>query len=448
MWKQGISPGMLLAMLGMATGVVGLGFFSAQDTFGRILIFYALAFTGYLFLYKKATLSQLPVFIALAIGLRFILVFAFPALSDDIYRFIWDGHLLMAGMNPFEQLPAEYLAQEPAIPGLSTGLFQELNSQEYFTIYPPIAQATFASAVWLSPESWWGAGVIMKGFLFGFECGAIYLLWRLLRHFELPETNVLLYALNPLIIVEITGNLHHEGMMIAFLLLALWLLVKNRREWAAMAFAGSIASKLLPLMFLPFLIRRLGIKVSFWFFALMGVVLIALFLPLLNDVFLHNFSQSLDLYFRRFEFNGSFYYISRAIGYEMTGYNMIHKIGPVMAMGTLFGILAATLLEHGKTWKSLPGWWLFAITIYLCFTPTVHPWYTSLPIVLCCFTVYRFPIIWSGLIMLTYINYSYDPYFENLWVVAAEYGVVGVLAVAELFFKVRILQNNASAPTA
>ncbi len=102
--------------------------------------------------------------------------------------------------------------------------------------------------------------------------------------------------------------------------------------------------------------------------------------------------------------------------------------------GILWMALREVVSKKGKIhagdfdFKTLPEEWLFAITLYLICTTTMHPWYTALPIVLCVFTKWRFPIMWSGLIFLTYVNYSYEPYRENLWVVALEY-----LAVAAWF---------------
>ena len=76
---------------------------------------------------------------------------------------------------------------------------------------------------------------------------------------------------------------------------------------------------------------------------------------------------------------------------------------------------------------------LFAICLYLLFTTTVHPWYVALPVVLCLFTRFRFPILWSGLIWLTYFNYSGEVYEEKLWAVTVEYILVGLYAFWELF---------------
>ena len=78
-------------------------------------------------------------------------------------------------------------------------------------------------------------------------------------------------------------------------------------------------------------------------------------------------------------------------------------------------------------WAELPLRWLVAIAVYLFCATTVHPWYTALPLMLCLFTNFRWPVLWTALITMTYINYSYVDYHENLLVVALEYGVVLLL---------------------
>jgi len=445
----GLALSMLIALLYLATQI-------GQSDFFPLIGIYSFLFIAYLWIFRTATRKNLGFWLAVAVVMRLVLVFIFPLLSDDVYRFIWDGLLVVNGYNPFNYLPATLIAEGPIVPGLDQDLFDSLNSPEYFTIYPPIAQATFAVATFLFPKSIYGAAVVMKVFLFVFELGSLILILKLLKHWQMPLKNSLLYALNPLIVIELCGNLHYEGAMVFFLLLSIWLVVKGKDWFSAAMLAFSVASKLLPLMFFPFWVKRLGErrtsdeKGSFisqlwysikqidfsrniYFFLLCFVILLVLFSPLLNGVFVKHFGDSIGLYFQKFEFNASVYYLLRWVGYQTKGYNLIATIGPRLALGTFTGIVLLFLWERKVDWKSLPLKMLWGICLYLLFTTTVHPWYTSLPIVLCLFTRFRFPILWSGLIYFTYINYSYPTYHENLTVVAIEYSLVFALFVIELF---------------
>lgn len=465
----------------LAAGVLYLGFGVDRMDFTSLFSSFLVAFGGYLLLVRKPDERDLKLLVGLGIALRLALVFAFPLLSDDVYRFIWDGNLVIAGENPFAQLPAYYLEARNAVPGLTQELFDKLNSPEYYTIYPPIAQGVFTLAAWLSPDSWYGAAVVMKLFLFACEIGSLWVMWQLFRarpqvqergkeqggagQTNNPRTRLLFYWLNPLILVEIMGNLHFEGAMVFFLLLAYYLLQGRKWVAAAAAMAASVASKLLPLMLLPLLIRRLirpakpplqnfpngsGLfknaarfltkdywqdflirSKPFWVFSVaFGLSCGLFFAPLLlSEGFLTGFSSSLELYQKKFEFNASLYYLARAYGYLDVGWNQIAVFGPMLAKASAVGILLLALLDRRSGWASLPVGWLWAFVLYLLCATTVHPWYLSVPIMLCCFTHWRFPLVWSFLIMLTYTNYLTEPYQENLWLVTVEY-----LAVAGFAF--------------
>jgi len=232
-------------------GVVILLFFADQSDFLVVGSGYAIAFLSYALIikypYDKRGLGAL---IALAVIIRVVAVFAFPTLSDDIYRFVWDGRLAVAGHHPFEHLPSYYLEAGNEVAGITQSLFDQLNSPDYYTIYPTVSQSVFALAAWIAPDSIYGFSVVLKGFLAILDIASIWLLYQILLLLDLDETKVKWYALNPLVIVEISGNAHFEGAMIFFILLAIYWLIKERML-SAMAIGLSVLSKLVPLIFLP-----------------------------------------------------------------------------------------------------------------------------------------------------------------------------------------------------
>ena len=466
-----IGVGVLMTVL-----IYRLGYQLSRSEFYPLVITYATFFGLYVLVcqYVK-NWSAVRFFLLTGIFLRLVLLFSLPNLSDDLYRFIWDGRLLNQGINPFDHLPFWYAENGFPISGLTAELYQQLNSPQYFTIYPPVNQLIFATATALFPTSVWGSSLMMKSFLLIFEIGSIFLIIKLLRTFTLPLKNALWYVLNPLIIIEIVGNIHFEGAMIFFLLLAVWLLIKQSESltecvtekyfyhnssekglltFSAVAFALSVASKLLPLMFLPYFVKRVGGQllpkgkinwrtVTLFFFSI-GLTLILLFIPLFNSRFIQNFGDSLNLYFQKFEFNASLYYVLRWIGFQIKGYNIIGTLGPLLASVTMLTIVVTAWMEKRPNWQGLFEKMLLAITVYLCCTTTLHPWYLSLPIVFCVFTRFRFPIVWSGVIFLTYINYSYGDYYENLWMVGLEYTVVFSILLWELFSRKILIKGEIS----
>ena len=421
----------VVLVLGLA--VLYLGFVPEQSEFPKIALGFGPAFLGYACLLSQRRVAWQQLLVV-AVVLRVLLVFAPPLLSDDVYRFVWDGRLILAGVNPFEYLPRAYVdGTLPAVPGLTAELFARLNSPDYFTIYPPLAQAVFTFAVWCFPDDVLAAGRVMKGVLLLAELSTLWFLVQILRQLRLPPRRVLLYALNPLVLIEIMGNLHFEGLMVSFLAAALYGVLRGGLAGSAAALALSVGSKLLPLMFLPLLLRRLPWRAWLRYYLVAGAVILLLFVPLLSGGFLEGFGSSLDLYFRKFEFNASIYYILRWIGYLQVGWNKIATIGPWMGVVSLMGILAYTFLERRPSVPNLARGMLFVIGLYLLFALTVHPWYCILPVFLCTMTRFRFPLLWSGLIWLTYVNYNGGTYAEHLWVVGIEYGLVFGYLVWELW---------------
>ncbi len=408
-----------------------LAFWGTQDNFPLIAACYGLFFWQYLRVYTDVVPKEINRFLWLGIVLRVLLIFVFPKLSDDIYRFVWDGRLILNGINPFDYLPSKIIEDGMNIPGLTAELYGQLNSPKYFSIYPPLAQLIYLIGTALSPGNIAGSAIVMKTILVGFEIGNIWVITRLLALFERPEKLVLLYALNPLVIFEVAGNLHFEGMMLFFVLLSVYWLVKERYWWSSVAMALAISTKLLPLLFLFFLIGRLGWKRSISYLGMMGVVLVILFLPMLNGVFAAHFGDSLGLYFQNFEFNSSVVNMLAFLGSFRTKDYLIPVIGPLMAAITFWGIFRVALFEQEYSWASLFRNMLFAISLYLALTATVHPWYVILPLGLSLFTDFRYPVLWSGLIVLSYIKYSPWGAHWNWLAVGVEYSLVYAFAYME-----------------
>jgi hypothetical protein len=252
-----------------------------------------------------------------------------------------------------------------------------------------------------------------------------------MKQLSLPIVNVLLFALNPLVIIELTGNLHFEGLIIFFMLLAVYLLLRNLWFASAVSMAMAIGSKLVPAIFLPVLISRLGIKQSVRYGMVVSITLLICFFPLFNKEVIQSMSTSMGLYFNKFEFNASLYYLVREFGYWKYGYNIIQTVG--WKLGVIAAILIFILsFRYGLKWQntqpisitSLVSDWMWALSIYFFFTTILHPWYITTLIALSVFTSYRFPIIWSGLIFLTYAGYTQNSFHENLWLTAIEYVIV------------------------
>ena len=423
----------LYVFVGYGIERTSVSYFTKPYEFVTFIACMGALFTIYAFLLiKKRFAFDVKTIVMAGVLLRLSLLFITPNLSDDYNRFIWDGQALIGGENPYLLLPDSFVTTDKAVElGMDGAYYDQMNSKEYYTVYPPLNQVIFAAGAKAGGTSIWGNVVMMRLLIFLAELGSIFLIIKLLQFFKRPLKWSLIYVLNPLVILELTGNLHFEGVMIFFMLLALYLLIV-RKNWeiSALAFAGAIMTKLLPLMLLPLFFRRLKWR-SILYYIIVGFVCALMFLPFISKELIENFASSLDLYFQRFEFNASVYYLLRWVGEQITGWNLIQVIGPALGGLVLIGILFITFREKEPNWEKLFSRMLFVLTIYFALATIVHPWYLSTLILCSVFTGFRYAIVWSALIFLTYFKYNTGEYLEPYWLITIEYALVGAVMFYE-----------------
>ena len=436
--RPGQKVTLLIAFLSMGL-YIQIGWFTERTHTDILLWSYTILF-AFFYLLNNAIFSYRGL-IAFGILFRLVFLFSLPNLSDDYYRFFWDGLLANHGINPFGILPEEII-ENPGIniPAIDRELFVKLNSPEYFTVYPPVAQFVFQFSAWAGGGRLPEAVLIMKLFIFIAELGSMYLTATLLRGLGLNRGRIFLYALNPLVIIELTGNLHFEAFMIFFILLSVWLLQNNKVVPAGVAFAGAIASKLLPVLLLPFFLKRLGWEKAMVFYGFTLFFTVMSFWPFLSGELIEGLSSSIGLYFQKFEFNAGIFYIVRAIGFWIKGWDVIQVAGPWLGALSAFMIFLVFLMDKPHKGR-LPGIFLWPLFIYLALSSIVHPWYITPLIAFGLFTNYRFPVAWSFFVFLSYAGYSPQGYTEQTWVLVAEYLVVFGVLIYELL---RFRKNESS----
>lgn len=425
----------LLALL-MAVGYGLIAYAIPRYETSFLLTAFIIIFLSYVFVIQNVKSEHVFIWIVLAFLFRLIFLLALPSLSDDFYRFIWDGRLWNAGYHPFVKLPSEFV--QLGIEGIDQSLFQKLNSPDYFTIYPPVSQLVFWGATKIFPHSILGAVIAMRVTLLLAELGNIFLMYHLLKKFSLPVESILFYALNPLVIIELTGNLHFEALVISFLLLAVFWLVQQRWLFSAASLALAIGTKLVPILFVPVFISIMGIKNSIRYGLAAGIILLICFTPLFNREALQSMSESVGLYFNKFEFNASLYYLVREVGFWYYGYNIIQtvgwKLGLIAALLIIFISFRRGLGKNPSSYQFVFTDFIWVLGVYFLFTTTLHPWYITTLLACSVFTVFRFPVLWSGLIFLTYAGYSIDSFHENYLFTTIEY----VLVIGYLIYELRV----------
>ncbi|TDN95664.1 hypothetical protein DET49_101263 [Salegentibacter sp. 24] len=423
-----------------------------RDDFVKLISLY----TGVFFIsFKLIQLEKNNFWFLAGAALLFRLIFiaAVPNLSQDFYRFIWDGKLILEGINPYISVPREFPTplgdtQEKLIQGMGN------LSAGNFTSYPPANQLIFAIAVLMGGKSILGAVIAMRFFIIFADLGILYFGRKLLLKLNLPSHQIFWFILNPFILIELTGNLHFEGVMLFFLVWAFYLLQQTKWIWSAVLMGVSISVKLLPLLFVPLLWnyfsskkksknavvenqvqgnRKLNFKMFSIYCLIVGITVSVSFLPFISSTVISNFLASIALWFQKFEFNASIYYVIRWIGFQLKGYNIIATAGKILPVIVILIFAGLSFFRNHNSTKKLLTTMLWGVSIYFFLATTVHPWYIATPLLLSVFTKFRFALVWSLLVMLSYSAYANAEFQENYWLIAVEYIVVISLFLIEIF---------------
>ncbi|MEY8850136.1 glycosyltransferase 87 family protein [Psychroserpens sp. XS_ASV72] len=426
-----------------------------RTEYTKLLLIYGLLWAVFITLIR--TVDNLKYLSIISFLSRAVFILAIPNLSQDFYRFIWDGRLLLEGFNPYLYTPESFIQFGNFPIAQANELYAGMGNlnASHFTNYPPIHQLGFVIAGLFSGHSILGSVMVLRVLIIAADFGILIFGKRLLKQFNLSEKHIFWYILNPFIIIELTGNLHFEGVMVFFLIWSLYLLHQNRWQWAAIVFGLSISVKLMPLLFLPLFLKyfkkdsnsKIDFKRLVSFYLVVGLTIIILFIPFFNFEFIQNYTQTVALWFNNFEFNASIYYVVREIGYLFRGYNEIAIIGKILSAIILLIVLVLSLRKNNSDIKILIRNMLIAFTIYLFLSTTVHPWYVTTLLALSIFTNYKYPIVWSAVIILSYLAYlgtNKADKSENLWLIAMEYVIVYGFFIWELFFKTPTSTNKKS----
>ena len=410
-----------------------------RENFPLTLALFTVAFWGMLGCYFLSE-SKFSFWWLLGVGVFFrVSIFFFaPQWSEDGIRFLWDGELLRQGQNPYQMTPAQVQEQLGAGEAVYlTQLFGELNSPHYYSVYPPLNQLLFWGAAQFAQGNLEKGYLVLRILLLFGEVGVFLLLCWLLARFGLPQKQVIFYWLNPLVILEVVGNLHFEGLVLFFLVASLANMSRNKLGLSGMFWGLAIGMKLLPLLFAPaFLVWKQTRKsVGFWGMAIATGLLC--FLPLVFGGAWQNFFQSLQLYQGKFEFNASVYYLLREVGNWLVGYNTIGILTKFCTVITVAGVIWMSWKRSQPTFEGIIGLWVQLYLLYFILQPVVHPWYLLPGLGLSVLTRQWTFLLWSFGAIFSYQAYSQNPVQEQALFLMLEYGLVLLGLYLDYFRKQR-----------
>lgn len=423
-------------------GYAGLAWYADVQKPTELLLFFLLVFSGYAFWWFNRSILSWRTILIIAILFRVLFTFDDSCrLSDDVYRFIWDAEQVSQGQNPFDYTPSEWTQLHPeGIFNHDGELYKNLNSPSYFSVYPPVCQLTWSTSSVLARTMGYGDKigpriVILKWIYVIIEIVTMLLLVKILLKRQLAGQLAGIYALNPLIITEFSGNLHPEAIMILFLVIAAVLALSERFLLSAIPFGFAISTKFIPILFIPFLVKKFGWIKTISFSVISFLVVGLLFLPFISPYFIDNIKESLGLYFVDFEFNASFYFLFRNIMMYFKGYNPIGTLGPALALISIAGVF----LLWWK-YKSTTQAFLWVYVIYILLATTVHPWYLAITLVMSILTNRRWPMVASCAVMLSYFLYTLGK--ETWWLLITEYTLIIGAMIFDYWYSKKHIENH------
>ncbi|HSE19427.1 MAG TPA: glycosyltransferase family 87 protein [Pyrinomonadaceae bacterium] len=360
-----------------ASGVSGIRFFMTV-AFVQSAIYLPAA---WIVVRTRTSKLTLLIAVAFAVIFRLSILFAPPYLSDDIYRYVWDGRVQAAGINPYRYIPAA-----PELAQLrDDSIYPKINRKDWaHTIYPPVAQVVFFLTTRISESVTW-----MKATMLGFELVTIWAVAQLLALLGRPRQLLLMYAWHPLVVWEFAGSGHLDAISICFIALAF--LAWQRRSDLGAGFMLGCATlvKLFPLVLIPAMLKRDRWKIApvFVMTVIIGYLAYLSVGPRAVLGSLPGYTQEMGL------LTGQPYYalslVRRLFGVELSG--IVYMIATVLVMGALgLWVLLkgrnedtlkhAMLLATATTILFAPhfSWYFCWLVFFLCFTPRLALFYLTI----------------------------------------------------------------------
>lgn len=196
----------------------------------------------------RAAWPAVTIILLIAAVLRVIALIPPPNLSSDAYRYVWDGRVQAAGVNPYLYVPAD-----PRLAHLRDAeVYPNINQKERaVTIYPPAAQMLFRAAHWAG-DSVFAIRLVMLAF----DAMTVLALLATLRTLALPAERIAIYAWHPLPIWEFAGHGHLDAAVVTAIALGILAAVRGRQSLVGVAFAVATLLKYFPVLLLAALWRR------------------------------------------------------------------------------------------------------------------------------------------------------------------------------------------------
>ena len=319
---------------------------------------------------RVSTKEFLTVGIIFGVIFRLTMLFTTPTLSDDIYRYVWDGKVASQGINPYQYPPEA----EELKPVRDQSIYPHVNHKEISTIYPPVSQLVFWGLFKLDPSL-----LAFKAAFFGLDLLTIAILILVLKNLGLNSKRVLLYVWNPLIIVEISGSGHADIIGIFLLTLSLWFLTRKQLLWSNFTLVLSFLTKFIAIFLLPFitLTKKENKSVLLLFFVIFTTLLYLPYADAGEKLF-----SGLLIYTAKWRFNDAIFSL---IFSAVTKFWTQNTDSALEVSKRIIGVIFVSLIVYfiyrfKKDFEKEGNVWIFKLGLiffggFFLLSPTAHPWY-------------------------------------------------------------------------
>ncbi|MBI4227859.1 MAG: hypothetical protein HY600_06290 [Candidatus Omnitrophica bacterium] len=409
-----------------AAFVFGIG--QVQRPIPLVLLWYGIGCAAAWWAFWAVTRRRLPAtgsgaglawIVAVALVARFFLWGSHPIQETDPYRYLWDGHAVLQGVNPYLAPPAEVApAQASLRTDAAREIHRQINHPGIRTVYPPAAQGLFAAAQWLTPWSLGGWRVLVLAA----DLANLALLLTLLAGARLPLEWALLYGWSPLILKEFGNSLHLDVFVVLGLLLMMIALQRGRVRMACVALALAGLVKLAPLILLPPVVGWAWRRAPRQAVVGMGLALATLivgYLPFLSAGW--RLFDGLGHFASRWRVNDSLFSLLAAVVSDGTARVAVGALLTAGAGMTVLWVMRGVPGDPRRLWAGLLG----LLTAAFLLLPTGNPWYFSWVLPFLTVVPVRTLVWLSGALGLYYLDFWYAYHGAPQafrWVRVVEYG--------------------------